>query len=112
MGKTAARGALSALFLASAVSHAQAGPSLKILYHEGIRPQVKQVAGHTRSMTFEAYGRQFNFQLQPNPALLNAVPAGRTDIEPLRGVLEGLPGSWVRMTHTRTGWHGMISDGA
>jgi len=111
MGKTAARGALSALFLASALSHAQAGPSLKILYHEGIRPQVKQVAGHTRSMTFEAYGRRFNFQLQANPALLNAVPADRSDIEPLRGVLDGLPGSWVRMTHTRTGWHGMISDG-
>ncbi|MBS0421616.1 MAG: hypothetical protein JSR66_28160 [Proteobacteria bacterium] len=98
--------------MASVVSHAQAAPSLKILYHEGIRPQVKQVAGHTRSMSFEAYGRQFNFQLQPNPALLNAVPADRADIEPLRGVLQGLLGSWVRMTHTRTGWHGMISDGA
>lgn len=112
MGKAATHLALGAIFIAGAVGEAQAAPSLKILYHEGIRPQVKQVAGHTRSMSFEAYGRQFNFQLQPNPAVTNAVPADRPDIEPLRGVVEGLPGSWVRMTRTRTGWHGMISDGS
>jgi len=112
MGKTAATIALGAFFMAGVFSDAQAAPSLRILYHEGIRPQVKQVAGHTRSMSFEAYGRQFNFQLQPNPALMSAVPADRADIEPLRGVVEGLPGSWVRMTRTRSGWHGMISDGA
>ncbi len=62
-------------------------------------------------MSFEAYGRQFNFQLAANPAVQRAVPADRTDIEALRGQLEGLPGSWVRMTHTRSGWRGMISDG-
>jgi hypothetical protein len=70
-----------------------------------------QVAGHTRSMSFEAYGRQFNFQLASNPAVQRAVPADRTDIEALRGQLEGLPASWVRMTHTRSGWRGLISDG-
>jgi len=112
MGKTVAPIALGAFFMAGVFSDAQAAPSLRILYHEGIRPQVKQVAGHTRSMSFEAYGRQFNFQLQPNPALMNAVPADRTDLEPLRGQLDGLPHSWVRMTRTRSGWHGMISDGA
>ena len=112
MGKTAVTIALGAFSMAGVFSDAQAAPSLRILYHEGIRPQVKQVAGHTRSMSFEAYGHQFNFQLQPNPALMNAVPADRSDIEPLRGVVEGLPGSWVRMTRTRSGWHGMISDGA
>jgi hypothetical protein len=62
-------------------------------------------------MTFDAYGRRFNFQLQPNPAVLRAVPAGRADIEPLRGQIEGIAKSWVRMTRTRSGWHGMISDG-
>ena len=73
MGKTAT---FVALLLTSAASHAYAAPSFKILYHEGIRPQVKQVAGFTRSMSFGAYGRQFNLQLQANPALMNAVPAG------------------------------------
>jgi hypothetical protein len=92
-------------------SDASAAPAFTILYHEAIRPQMQQVSGHTRSMTFEAYGRRFNFALAPNEALRRAIPAGRSDIEPLRGQLEGQPGSWVRMTHTRAGWHGMISDG-
>jgi hypothetical protein len=62
-------------------------------------------------MTFDAYGRRFNFVLAPNEAIRRAIPADRSDIEALRGQLEGQPESWVRMTHTRTGWHGMISDG-
>jgi hypothetical protein len=92
-------------------SDATAAPTFRILYHEAIRPQIQQVSGHTRSMTSEAYGRRFNFALQPNEAVRHAIPAGRSDIEPLRGQLEGQPASWVRMTHTRTGWRGMISDG-
>jgi hypothetical protein len=111
MGRSAARIALGALVIAGTYCDAIAAPHAQILYHEGIRPQVKQVSGHTRSMSFEAYGRQFNFQLSSNPAVQRAVPANRTDIEALRGQIEGLPGSWVRMTHTRSGWRGMVSDG-
>lgn len=114
-----ARQALGAALACHAFSNATAAPKYAILYHESIRPEIHQVSGHTRSMAFEAYGRHFNFQLQPNEAVLRAVPPGRTDIEPLRGQIEGLvtdlsAGSrrtWVRMTHTRTGWHGMFSDG-
>ena len=84
---------------------------MQILYHEAIPPQVQQVAGHTRRMRFEAYGRRFNFQLDPNPGLQRAVPADRADIEALRGRLDALPKSWVRMTHTGSGWRGLISDG-
>jgi hypothetical protein len=111
MGPSGARFALGAFFIVGALGDAVAAPQTRILYHEGIRPQVKQVSGHTRSMSFEAYGRRFNFQLSTNPAVQKAVPANRTDIEALRGQLEGLPGSWVRMTHTRSGWRGMVSDG-
>jgi hypothetical protein len=110
MGKFA-RHALGAAAACCAFADASAAPSFKILYHEAIRPETQQVSGHTRSMSFEAYGRRFNLRLQPNSAVRRAVPAGRTDIEPLSGQLDGQPGSWVRMTHTRTGWHGMISDG-
>jgi len=92
-------------------SDVTAAPAFRILYHEAIQPQLHEVSGHTRGMSFEAYGRRFNFVLQPNEAIRRAIPAGRSDIETLRGQLEGQPGSWVRMTHTRTGWHGMISDG-
>lgn len=111
MRNPAARVALGVFFIGGALGDAVAAPHAQILYHEAIRPQVKQVAGHTRSMRFEAYGREFNFQLTPNPAVQRAVPADRTDIEALRGQLEGLPRSWVRMTHTRSGWRGLISDG-
>jgi Metallo-peptidase family M12/Domain of unknown function DUF11 len=108
---TLARQALGAALACYAFSNAAAAPKYSILYHESIRLEVHQVSGHTRSMTFEAYGRHFTFRLQPNEAVLRAVPAGRIDIEPLRGQIEGLSKSWVRMTHTRTGWHGMLSDG-
>jgi len=97
MGPTAARLALGAFFISGAYCDAMAAPKTQILYHEGIRPQVKQVSGHTDSMSFAAYGRQFNFQLSTNPAVQKAVPANRTDIEALRGQIEGLPGSWVRI---------------
>lgn len=111
MRNPAARVTLGVFFVAGAFCDAIAAPHAQILYHEAIRPQVKQIAGLTRSMSFEAYGRQFNFQLSANPAVQRAVPADRTDIEALRGQLEGLPKSWVRMTHTRSGWRGLISDG-
>src|SRR4051794_37671465 len=111
MEPSAARFALGAFLIAGACCDALAAPRTQILYHEGIRPQVKQDSGHTRSLSFEAYGRQFNLQLSTNPAVQKAVPANRTDIEALRGQVEGLPGSWVRMTHTRSGWRGMVSDG-
>ena len=110
MGKFAQQ-ALGAALACHAFSNATAAPKYSILYHEAIRPRIQQVSGHTRSMTFEAYGRHFNFQLQPNAAVRRAVPAGRTDIEPLRGQVEGQSGSWVRMTHTQSGWRGMFSDG-
>jgi hypothetical protein len=111
MRNPAIRVALGAFLIGGALGEAIAAPHAQILYHEAIRPRVLQVAGHTRGMSFEAYGRQFNFQLAPNLAVQRAVPDDRTDIEALRGRLEGLPGSWVRMTHTRSGWRGLISDG-
>src|ERR1700743_202701 len=111
MRNPATRVALGAVLIGGALGDAIAAPHAQILYHEAIRPRVLQVAGHTRSMSFEAYGRQFNFQLATNPAVQRAVPADRADIEALRGQVEGLPGSWVRMTHTRSGWRGMFSDG-
>jgi hypothetical protein len=100
MGHSAAPFALGAFLIAGAYGEAIAAPHAQILYHESIRPRVQQIAGHTRSMSFEAYGRQFIFQLDTNPAVQRAVPVDRTDIEALRGQLEGLPKSWVRMTHT------------
>ena len=90
MRKPAASVALGMLLVGGASGAAIAAPRAQILYHEAIRPQVEQVAGHTRSMSFAAYGRQFNFQLTANPAVQRAVPADRTDIEALRGRLDAV----------------------
>jgi hypothetical protein len=54
MGKTAAQLALGVLCVGCVFCDATAAPSLRILYHEAIRPEVREVSGHTRSMTFEA----------------------------------------------------------
>ena len=90
---------------------AAASPAFRILYHETIRPRTERVSGQTRSMSFEAYGRRFDVTLQPNEALARAIPSNRSDIEALKGEVEGQPGSWVRMTRTRSGWQGVLSDG-
>lgn len=92
-------------------SAANAGPSLSILYHEAIRPEIHQVAGRTSELDFDAYGRRFQMRLVPNAAVSRAVPADRPDIEALSGELEGQPLSWARLTHTRRGWQGLVSDG-
>jgi hypothetical protein len=105
------RNALGAVLVCCAFSSASAAPSFRVLYHEAIRPETHEASGQIRSISFDAYGRRFSVQLQTNPAVNRAVPRERSDIEPLSGRLEGQAHSWVRLTHTRTGWHGLISDG-
>ena len=106
-----ARRIIGAVAACVALSDAAAAPAFKILYHEAIHLRTREVAGHTQRMSFEAYGRHFNLLLQTNEGIQRAVPVGRTDIETLRGTLEGQPDSWARMTHTRSGWRGVVSDG-
>src|ERR1700760_2550471 len=105
----------SAATLVSAVAvvcnAAQAAPAFRILYHEAIKTETTRTSGDTQHLTFDAYGRQFNIKLRPNPGIRRAVPAGRSDIEPMAGEVEGETGSWVRLTHSRSGWRGLISQG-
>lgn len=105
------RFALGVVAACCAGSAASAGPSLSILYHESIRPELHQVTGRTREMEFDAFGRRFQLRLKPNAAVSRAVPADRQDIEALAGRLEGQPLSWARLTRTRRGWQGLVSDG-
>ena len=106
-----ARGALGSALACLALTDAAAAPAFRILYHEALNLEMHAVAGQQQRMSFDAYGRRFNLVLQSNEGIRRAVPAGRTDIEPLTGTLEGQRGSWVRMTRTRSGWRGVISDG-
>ncbi|MDR4493425.1 MAG: M12 family metallo-peptidase [Nitrospirales bacterium] len=66
--------------------------------------------------SFEAFGRQFRSSLKPNRRLIEKIPQSkRRHVEKhmrfYRGRLEGIPDSWVRLTHTGSLWSGMIWDG-
>ena len=64
-----------------------------------------------RHVSFLAFGRQFEILLQQNEGMQRALPAGRNDILPYRGTLQGQAGTWVRLTQTRGGWRGVVFDG-
>ncbi len=90
---------------------ALAAPAFKVLYHEAIHIQTQPAGDERQHMRLEAFGRQFELSLRPNDGIRRAVPAGRTDIQPLEGTIDGQAGSWVRITRTRAGWRGMVFDG-
>ncbi len=55
------------------------------------------------------YGRQLALSLENNVQLQQSLPRNQASL--LRGDLDGAPGSWVRLTTTVTGTHGLIWDG-
>lgn len=92
---------------------AEARAPARIVYLEPVRAlQARRAEGAAREqLAFEAYGRRFDLQLEPNTRLATAIPAGRPDLVPLEGRLAGLPDSWARLTRTREGLVGLIADG-
>jgi hypothetical protein len=63
-------------------------------------------------VTFEAYGRRFEVLLEPNEQMIRALPGLRRHTEPLTGTLDGVPGSWARLTRSTGGrWQGVVFDG-
>jgi len=83
---------------------------MRIQFAESVK--LKAVAGHTE---FDAYGRRFSLELQPNDRLVQGLPAAaRSQLgtaQLLRGKLEGVKGSWVRLTQVGAGLEGAIWDG-
>ena len=65
--------------------------------------------------SFDAYGRRFDLVLESNARLLAGVDtAERTamsGMQVLRGTVQGLPGSWVRLTIDGDRQSGMVWDG-
>jgi uncharacterized repeat protein (TIGR01451 family) len=65
--------------------------------------------------SFDAYGRRFDLVLESNARLLAGVdPAGRaamSSMQVLRGTVQGVPGSWVRLTVDGDRQSGMVWDG-
>ena len=89
----------------------EAAPTFQILYHERLEISARVDATGQEHLGFDAYGRHFDLSLELNENIRRAVPANRSDIKPYRGIVTGLKDSWVRLTQTPDGWHGIISDG-
>jgi hypothetical protein len=108
--------------LALLLAAANAGAAdFRILHAESIDlPAEKLAADATHSllteMSFEAYGRRFDLELEPNERLLSKLSATEkaalARFPVYRGRLAGAPDSWVRLTWVGRNVHGMIWDGA
>jgi Metallo-peptidase family M12/Domain of unknown function DUF11 len=118
---------VSATFLLMLGTSADAG-DLHIRYAEPIRlqdpaaPTVSSLKAQIASgrLAFEAYGRQFDLQIESNARLLAAVTAEQRkttavlqsgNVQLLRGRIAGTTGSWVRLTRIGEELHGAIWDG-
>ena len=65
--------------------------------------------------SFDAYGRRFDLVLESNARLLAGVDLAGSDamssMQVLRGTVQGVPGSWVRLTVDGDRQSGMVWDG-
>ncbi len=94
---------------APAASAAGRDLDLRVLHHEALRDLRVDRAG--RPASFEALGRRFELDLEPNDRLRFVTREKVPGVEVLRGALRGLPRSWVRVTRTPAGLYGLVSDG-
>ncbi len=81
---------------------------------EKARDHSPQTAALTWS--FEAFGKAFQILLHPNNRLLAKIPQEKRaqldkDLTFYRGTIDGISGSWVRLTRSGVTWSGMIWDG-
>ena len=88
-----------------------AAPTFKVLYHERLDLTPRVDTNGQQQVSFDAYGRHFDIDLELNDNIARGVSADRPDIKPYRGTVAGQVGSWVRLTRTRDGWRGIVSDG-
>ena len=101
----------AALACLAAFQIANAAPTYQVLYHERLEIVPRVDDQGQQHLGFDAYGRHFDLDLEPNESIRRGVPTNRSDIKPYRGTVTGQSGSWVRLTQTRDGWRGVISDG-
>jgi hypothetical protein len=95
-------------------SHAWAAPGtngFRILHHEAVQVTSEKGVGTAERMSFNAYGRHFDLNLTPNERIRRGLPTGVSGTMPLAGSVDGLAGSWVRVTRSASGLRGMLFDG-
>ncbi len=97
-------------FCASAIAAPTQG--YRVLHHEAVEVATRQGAGASEHMSFEAYGRRFDVTVAPNERIRRGMPASlAATTMPLQGTVDGLSGSWVRITRSASGLRGMVFDG-
>jgi len=83
-----------------------------VLHHEAIDVATRKGVGASEHLSFEAYGRRFEVTLAPNERIRRGMPANlAATTMPLQGTVDGLAGSWVRITRSASGLRGMVFDG-
>ena len=111
--------ALLALATAASVPQpASAGPQARILAFESVAIDDAAMRGDaTGPATVSAFGRRFALRTATNDRLLESLPGPVRDAATaggnrfLRGELEGVPGSWVRLSSIDGRWTGGFFDG-
>jgi reprolysin-like metallo-peptidase family M12B/uncharacterized protein DUF11 len=84
---------------------------LRVLHHQAIQVNSRPEAGASERLTFTAYGRHFDLNIAPNERIRRAITTRGSQTMPFEGTVEGVPGSWVRITRSPSGWRGMLYDG-
>jgi hypothetical protein len=98
------------IFSATAVAAPTHG--YRVLHHEAVEVATRKGVGASEHMSFEAYGRRFDVTVSPNERIRRGMPASlAATTMPLQGTVDGLAGSWVRITRSASGLRGMVFDG-
>ncbi len=102
---------IAACVLALAMASAAAAQQMKIQVAEPV-----SLAAESGHVEFVAYGRRFSLRLESNQRALAKLPAARkaelVGIRLLRGAVDGVPGSWVRLIESGGQYEGAIWDGS
>src|SRR5688572_9425059 len=102
----------AALLLAATAWSASSGAAGGLVpqHSEDLRPTLKRASkGDAATLEFTAFGRSFRLQLSSNQRL--AQVAAGSSVQLYKGTLEGVPGSWARISVLDGLPRGMIWDG-
>jgi hypothetical protein len=84
---------------------------MRVLHHQAVQISSRAESSLTERVTFDAYGRRFELSVKPNERIRRAITARNARTMPFEGEVQGLPGSWVRITRSPSGWRGIVYDG-
>jgi hypothetical protein len=104
--------ATAAAMLPAGDAHAADG-RFRVLHAEPV--VLEGLTARPTRASFDAYGRRFDLALESNARLLAGIDAAEraalSGMQVLRGTVQGLPGSWVRLTIDGDRQSGMVWDG-